>query len=337
MTEFTQLPRKERAAVFEETAARVGIGRAAIVEKDFWVCWTLEHLFGPDGPADVTQPAQSLVFKGGTSLSKVYGLIDRFSEDVDLTVNRTLIIDRSADPEETGLTNRERKRRIKAMELACTRYVAQSMLPFLKSLDVGAVGIDNDPATLEFHYPRALADAAYGGGAYVNASIRLEFGARGDLQPSESGLVSSYAAQEFPDAFSARAIPVLALSPRRTFWEKATILHAISSHGKTTALARQSRHYSDLARIAASPIGDAALRDTSMLQAVTRHKNRFFASGGARYDLAVPGTLRLLPSAALQTELGKDYARMREMFIAEPPPFDQVMADIKALQDFINS
>ena len=74
-----------------------------------------------------------------------------------------------------------------------------------------------------------------------------------------------------------------------------------------------------------------------MLQEVTRHKSRYFASGGARYDLAVPGTLRLLPSAALHTELGKDYARMREMFIAEPPPFDQVMADIKALQDFINS
>ena len=336
MNEFVGLPARDRAAVFEETAARLGIGRAAIVEKDFWVCWTLAQLFGPDGPADVGQANPSLLFKGGTSLSKVYGLIDRFSEDVDLTVDRSVLIEPGADPDADGIGQNERKRRIEAMADACILHVEQPILTFLQSRGVGTVESAENRDTLEFSYPRSLPAAAYGGEAYVNAAIRLEFGARGDLIPSERGTVTPYAAKVFPELFRTGTTPVHALSPRRTFWEKATILHEIAFRDEATKLGRQSRHYSDLARIAASPIGTAAMDDIAMLREVARHKMRYYPKAAARYDLASPGTLRLVPPNTLRAPLAKDYGRMREMFIADPPPFEHVLGQVAAIERRIN-
>jgi hypothetical protein len=337
MNEFIRRSQTERAAVFEETAARLGIGRPAIVEKDFWVCWTLAQLFGPDGPADVTHDVPMLLFKGGTSLSKVYGLIDRFSEDVDLTVDRQLLVAHDADPDESDIGARERKRRIDAVVAACIAYVHGTVQPFLLSRNVGSVSVDTvDPQTLEFSYPRALADSAYGGEAYVNPSIRLEFGARGDIWPAQIGHVTAYAAEVFPELFTTAPTAVRTLSAERTFWEKATILHAIASREHVGDVNRQSRHYSDLARMAASSVGSTALEDTRLLLDVARHKTRYFTSAGARYNLARPGTLRLVPSAAVRAALTRDYDRMREMFISEPPSFAQVMAVIASLEARIN-
>jgi Nucleotidyl transferase AbiEii toxin, Type IV TA system len=336
MHDFIELPPKERAAVFEETAARMGIGRAMIVEKDFWVCWTLAQLFGPGGPADVAQDEPALVFKGGTSLSKVYALIDRFSEDIDLVVDRRVLIDPGQDPEAPDLGKNERKRRIESMIAACESYVQGPLAAFLTGCGVGAVERTEDLQTLEFRYPRSLPDAEYGGPGYVNAAVRLEFGARGDLLPSERGGVTPYAAQQFPAIFSGGMPTVCVLSPRRTFWEKATILHAHASQNTAALAQRQSRHYSDLTRIAASRHGEAALVDTAMLFEVAHHKARYFPSPTAQYELAVPGSLRLLPPATLRTQLAQDYANMREMFIATPPSFDEMLDGIAMLESRIN-
>jgi Nucleotidyl transferase AbiEii toxin, Type IV TA system len=341
MHDFARRPSREQAEVFEETAARRSIGRAAIVEKDFWVCWVLSALFGRHGPSDVTVESEALTFKGGTSLSKVFGLIDRFSEDVDLTVNRKLLISEAEDPEETDISGRERERRIGHIEERCLTYVHDVMLPFLADCitdsTLGHVEIDeSDRQTIWFHYPRALRVDAYGGAAYVNAAIRLEFGARGERSPAETGTVSSYAAQEFPSLFENASAPVRALSPRRTFWEKATILHAIAMKGTLGTAERQSRHYADLARLIASPVGAEALVDTGLLRDVARHKALYFKSAPARYDLAVPGSLQLIPSAGVRVALGKDYIGMREMFIAEPPSFAAIVEEIARFEALVN-
>ena len=132
MNEFASRPTQERAEVFDETSARRGIGRAAIVEKDFWVCWTLAQLYGQGGPSDAQRDEPALLFKGGTSLSKAYGLIDRFSEDVDLTVDRRLLVTPEKDPDKHGISTRERKRRIDAVTRSCEDYVAQTIAPFLR-------------------------------------------------------------------------------------------------------------------------------------------------------------------------------------------------------------
>lgn len=343
MHDFAARPAAERAEIFEETAARRGIGRAVIVEKDFWVCWVLAALFGPGGPSDTSMSASpALLFKGGTSLSKVYGLIDRFSEDVDLTVDRNLLIGPDERPETVGLSGGERKRRIEHIEARCIDFVRDRILPFLSGQRIGGMAVaasadSDDPQTLWFAYPRALSDAAYGGAAYVHAVIRLEFGARGELWPAEAGRVSSYAAQEFPALFSAGAVQVRALSPRRTFWEKATILHAIAMKGELGAAERQSRHYADIARLIGSEVAEEALADPGLLSDVARHKTLYFASPRARYDLAAPGSLRLVPPAPVCEALERDYMKMREMFIVEPPRCGEVLAAIERFEGLVNA
>jgi hypothetical protein len=342
MRDFANRPARERAEVFEETAAQRSIGRAAIVEKDFWVCWTLSVLFGPGGPADITMAGvPALLFKGGTSLSKVYGLIDRFSEDVDLTVARQILLTDDERPEADGISNHERRRRIRHVEQRCITYVRDTILPFLTSLSLGGVGLDvhvdgDDAQTIRFAFPRALSASSYGGTAYVNAAIRLEFGARGELWPAEDGTVTSYAAEAFPTLFAVPTVPVRALSPQRTFWEKATILHAIAMKGALGSAERQSRHYADLARMIESPIATAVLESQTLLTDVARHKALYFASPRARYDEARPGSLRLVPNETIITELERDYARMREMFIAEPPTFGAVLRTIGEFETRVN-
>jgi hypothetical protein len=341
MNDFGSRPTHERAEVFEETAARRGIGRAAIVEKDFWVCWTLAQLYGHDGPSDVQRERPALLFKGGTSLSKAYGLINRFSEDVDLTVDRKLLVTPEKDPDEDGISTRERKRRIDAVARRCEEYVAETIAPFLRSRtsnwkDATVTVDDKDLQTLHLGYPRALPNSSYGGSAYVNSSIRLEFGARGELWPAERRDVTSYAAEEFPNLFSNPTTAVWVLSPRRTLWEKATILHAIAASGRVGAGERQSRHYADLALLAKAPFGVAAVADTDLLLDVAQHKSTYFSSASARYDLARPGSLRLVPSEALIEDLQKDYERMSEMFITDPPPFSEVIEELRVLERRIN-
>jgi hypothetical protein len=341
MNGFAHLTPRQLADVFEETAARRGIGRAAIVEKDFWTCWTLAALFGSDGPSGSAGHESTLLFKGGTSLSKAYGLIDRFSEDIDLTVDRMELVGEEGDPSEAGISTRERKRRIQIMAEKCATYVSEIVAVFLRSrgADWGDYKIEVDsqePQTLHLSYPRALTGASYGGNAYVTAQIRLEFGARGELWPAEQAYITSFAALEFPQLFTEPTTSVQVLSPRRTFREKATILHAIASSGRIGGGERQSRHYADLARLAKAPLGNDARADTGLLLDVAKHKAMYFPSASARYDLARPGTLRLVPSPVLLEDLEKDYKRMQEMFITVPPTFANVIEEIAALERRIN-
>lgn len=343
MRAFARRTTAERAAVFEETAARRRIGRAAIVEKDFWVCWSLDHLYGVSGlsPVGGSSDGPALLFKGGTSLSKVYGLIDRFSEDVDLTVDRNLLISASGDPDEPEISGREQKRRIEIVVNQCVSYVRDVVLPFLNSV-LGEIGEtkatldDTDLQSIRCQYPRALSGTTYSETAYVTPEIRLEFGARGELWPSEKGSVTPYAAQEFSELFSSPAAEVWALSPKRTFWEKATILHAIASMGRLLGNDRQSRHYADLAQIADSQIGQEAAADFELLRSVAYHKDKYFPSAGARYDLAQPGTLRLIPSSELLTEIETDYERMSEMYFHEPPRFSEILERLTELETVVN-
>ena len=342
MNEFAMRPARERAAVFQETAARLGLGRAAIVEKDFWVCWTLRQLFGADGPSNVDVTPPVLLFKGGTSLSKVYRIIDRFSEDVDLTVDRRLLVEAGGDPDESGIPRRERERRIEAIAGKCAHYINETVVPFLAVCAVAwseaDVVIDTAARqTINFRYPRSLTDSAYGGSSYVSAQIRLEFGARGEMWPAERGTVTAYAAQEFPNLFNAPDVGVWALSPKRTFWEKATILHAIACSDHVSGGARQSRHYSDLALIAKTAAGREAIVDVELLNSVATHKAAYFKSAKAHYELAKPGTLRLIPSGPILSELSKDYRRMREMFVGEPTSFESMIGDIAELEAAINA
>jgi hypothetical protein len=316
---------------------------AAVVEKDFWVCWKLERLFAlPDPPA-------RLIFKGGTSLSKVFGAIERFSEDVDLSFDRA---DLGFGPGKDPLTAPSRKKRqewVKELTGACQAVIRDRFLPHLAAAFADALGeaagaswnVESDPAdpdrqTVLFHYP-ATDPASGDEPAYPRPAVRLEVGARSDHWPSTDAVVTPYAAEEFPAQFKEPKAAVRVLGADRTFWEKATILH-LWHHAPADKpfRDRQSRHYYDSVRLYEMGIGRAAIADTTLLLAVAEHKNTFFPSTWAKYEEAKPGSLRLVPPDARLPELEADYRKMREMFFREPPPFEQIIAALREIEAQIN-
>jgi len=239
MDKVALLPARDRAALFGETGAARGVADT-IIEKDFWVCWTLRRLFAQ--PDD----APTLVFKGGTSLSKAYNAIRRFSEDIDLSFDRAdLGYTGDRDPEKEGQTGKRAGQLIKDLVRDVEAHIAEKLLPSLRASIVQQLGkpkngewsleIDGaDAQTVNFHYPTALAAAEYESMGYITPRVKLELGARGDPWPTEQRVIRPYAADDFPDFFENPDSTVVVLSARRTFWEKATALHAEASPSRVT-------------------------------------------------------------------------------------------------------
>jgi len=290
MDKFFTLPDADKKEAFEETGIKQAIP-SAIVEKDFWVCWTLKRIF------ENSQLAPYITFKGGTSLSKAYRLIERFSEDVDLTISRDApYLTDTADPTEEGISGKEHRRRIDALKENARRFVAELALPILQkslaeklpdgwelTLDVD----DPDHQTILFSYPRLMnygmgyGRGGYGVGrfgegeiGYIKPIIRLEFGARGDIEPSENKQITPYVAEVFSQLFDSPHCAVHVLAAERTFWEKVTILHAL--HHRSKLRDRMSRHYYDTFIMAQRGVVDAALRDIALLEKVVRNKASCF-------------------------------------------------------------
>jgi len=170
----------------------------------------------------------------------------------------------------------------------------------------------------------------------VAPDIRLELGARSDHWPVSSGEVRPYAAEAFREEFEQPSCTVRVLGIERTFWEKATILHAVHYGGAEHVRARMARHYYDLACLASTNARPRALAQPDMLISVARHKMRFFPNAWARYDEARRGTLRLLPPEDVEAEIRRDYARMRPLFLRDPPGMNELLETLRDLEREIN-
>lgn len=353
MDKWGALPEEDRRLAFQEAASQQGV-RPIIIEKDFWVCWILKQLYSSDGLGE------HLTFKGGTSLSKAYNLIERFSEDIDLTISRDApILANTADPMEDSISGKERERRISQLKSNAQSFVEDKAFPILEQKIKDTLGYygqwnlsmddeDKDKQTILFHYPRLMnygmgyGMGGYGVGrfgegeiGYIKPIIRLEFGARGEIEPSERKIITPYIAETFPKLFTAKEIAVQTLSATRTFWEKATILHAL--HHGSKIRNRMSRHYYDTYIMAEKGIADAALQSSELLAKVVRNKSLLFSDNKASYDTAVIGSLRLLPDDTKLAELKRDYAAMNEMFIGEAPEFEEMVNGLAVLEKKINS
>ncbi|MDQ2947212.1 MAG: nucleotidyl transferase AbiEii/AbiGii toxin family protein [Acidobacteriota bacterium] len=337
MNRIAQLTRGERADIFAETADRKRIADA-IVEKDFWVCWLLQQIFSIDVFAN------RLLFKGGTSLSKIFHAINRFSEDVDLAVDYAalgFIGDR--DPRQQDISNTKRNHILAEMMVECQRYIGGEFLHSLKlrcddilgkgggwSLDVSG----QDPNVVRFIYPTG----SMGNLPYVNPQVVLELGTHAELVPHDSFTIRTFVAEEFPALFSDIDIGVVALLAKRTFWEKATILHAEYYRPPEKPFPeRYSRHYYDTAMMADGPIGVAALADMTLLDQVVRHKKTFYPAAWSRYDLARPGSLHTLPAENRIAALESDYRQMGVMIFGEPLPFEAIIRTLAELENRINA
>ena len=188
-----------------------------------------------------------------------------------------------------------------------------------------------DRHVLNVRYPAAFADD------YLRPEVRLEIGPLASWLPYGEYTIRPYAAEVFPGIFARAECRVKAIKAERTFWEKATILHheAYRPEGNSQP-PRNSRHYYDLARMAVSPVKDSALADLGLLTNVVEFKKRFYPRGWARYDLAKPGTLRLVPEGHVLATVTADYRAMANMIFGEYPSIENILARLQALEDEIS-
>ena len=330
MRKIAQLPDQDRSDLFRNTADKMGLSDT-VVEKDFWVCYMLDYLFHRCAWKD------NLAFKGGTSLSKAYGLIERFSEDIDLILDwRVLGYGMNEPWEERSNTKQDifnKEANTKAEE-----FLRDTFLPAISADLTAELGdgvrcfIDpTDAQTVKIAYPNNFDDPS------ILQEIRLEIGALAAWTPAKIAEITSYAAQEYSRVFEQSSTTVLTVLPERTFWEKVTILHREAFREENHPLpTRYSRHYYDLYCMAKSPVKDRALADTDLLAHVVAFKDKFYRCPWARYDLAKRGTMRLMPPEYNIQKLKDDYVHMQNMIFGEKPSFDEILEGIAKLEKEIN-
>ncbi|EFB40150.1 MULTISPECIES: nucleotidyl transferase AbiEii/AbiGii toxin family protein [Parachlamydia] len=336
MNEIYLLSKDERALFFR-TATDIQNMPFEIIEKDYWVVWVLERLFS------LEKIKPYLTFKGGTSLSKIYGLIDRFSEDIDLSIEREFFGFGTPHDPENAPSKKKQNAIIDNLSKACSVYVQTQMLADLKDAFAEKLGVtdgwqvfldqeDPDAQTLLFEYPSETSKAGY-----IRPLVKIEIGARSEHWPVSQHRIQSYAKEALKEKIHESEIVVRVLNAERTFWEKATILHQYAHLPQDKKLPpRISRHFYDFFRLLNSPVKQKALKEAALLERVANHKSIYFASGWASYSTARQGTLKLSPPSHTLKELQKDYNLMKSMFFREVPEWELILKTIREFETEFN-
>jgi len=258
MDNFLLLKDLDKKVYFNVVAYELGV-TPQLIEKDFWVCWILKILFS------LPKSGNHLTFKGGTSLSKCYNVIKRFSEDVDVSIERSFLTSQESIEPDRKQSSKENQRRLDRLKQACQEKIGDVIIPELKDKigpalsDIGRWEIkldsdDSDKQTILFTFPGIVDNSMNN---YIQPVVKIELGARSDHWPVEVMLVKPYVSNA-SGKVAIKGTSVRVLGAERTFWEKATILHAISHGSKLRT--RMSRHYYDVFEMIGSPIYDKAFR-----------------------------------------------------------------------------
>lgn len=330
--ELTEADRKEAIAFSSSTLGRP----SHVIEKDLWVVWALQQLFSsPFG--------QSITFKGGTSLSKVFRVISRFSEDIDLTVNILDFLPADVVGDDPIPVSRNQVKRIrKAIDTQLPEWLDSVVVPLLSE----RIQETNHPATVV--RPTGSLDTVnieYGpvfrGGGYLLPRVKLEFGARTTGLPRSKHRVTADMSVAIPSVVLPVA-DVFVLSAERTFWEKATAIHVFCSQARLLA-DRFSRHWSDVVALWHCGHGPSAVGDRALARDVALVKEAFYPAKDKRgypvdYHRAVSGEISLLPDAVQKEQLRHDYEAMESdgLLNTDSLPFDDVINAISDIEKNIN-
>jgi Nucleotidyl transferase AbiEii toxin, Type IV TA system len=335
VADFFQLSVTERREALDAAADASGL-LPHLLEKDIWVVWSLRHVFA--GPY-----ANHLVFKGGTSLSKAYGVIRRFSEDVDLTYDiRAIAHDLVGDADAPlPASASQEKKWTKAIRARLSEWVGAEIVPRLK-LDLEQHGL---PATVRSEGDKVFIDYAplATGTGYVAPAVMLEFGARSTGEPSVPRAIHCDAATYLQGVEFPTATPKV-MRAERTFWEKATAIHVFCAQGEFRGGDRFARHWHDVTRLDAAGFADAAIADKALARAVADHKAMFFAEKNTNgevidYHATVAGSLQLVPEDRALAKLAADYQHMVDdgLFLEDVEPFDALLERCNAIQQKANA
>lgn len=317
---FFLLPTEEQLALIKKAGDHFDMPEM-IIEKDIWICWLLDKIF--------KLPVQ-MAFKGGTSLSKVFGLIHRFSEDCDITIdyrhfNPTLIL------ENTSKT--QLKKASDQLKLHLQHYISNSVLPYLKNQipKSSEITLSEDGEQLRFYYPSVIGQSH----DYLRDHVFIEFGVRNSTEPCEKHPIKTYLSQVIADDLNLPTPAICTLSPIRTYFEKATLIHVECHRDRMTKTPeRFSRHWYDLFMLHNSWVGEKALDNIEILKSVITHKKSFFNSSYAHYDDCLLGKFRLIPNEHYLKNLEDDFLRMNVtgMFHQSPPSFNEIIKSLAELE-----
>lgn len=329
MLEFLKMSTTEKNDTYRIVSEEKKINEA-IIEKDYWVVLMLYLLFTE------SKFKKFFAFKGGTSLSKSYHKIQRFSEDIDLILDWRVLGYKKEEPWEHRSKTGQRKFNDEANEKAA-QWISNQLIPELnrlfETLNIKNMRLtisERDPQTIQVFYPNDFNDTS------ILQEIRLEIGPLAAWTPITNKEVSAYLVEEFPHLFHKKTVTVPTVEAKRTFWEKVTILHKEAHRISTTTPARYSRHYYDIYQLALSEVKIQALDDLNLLTHVVNFKTKFYADNSAKDEDAVPGKIKLLPNEYQIDNLEKDYQLMENMIFGDYPSFNLILAKLKELEIEIN-
>lgn len=335
----------DRQDLFVGAGQRLGTAPQNI-EKDFWVCWTLDALF--NGPAS---RGPRFLFKGGTSLSKGFGLIERFSEDIDITVFRGDIGEEVSVEALEAMSGKKRQAKLDAIKAACQAFIGGDLLAQLSATLAEAItasGQETSQARVELDtddesrqslllwYPSVTAASD----GYIRKAVKIESGAKSALDPHASHVIAPYLADDLPD-LDLTVGNVTIVDAERTFWDKVVILHGLRRWFDARQVLRAggqrvSRHYYDVHQLMTAGTGTAALANPELGRDCVAHARMFFNSRDLDLAHAEPGSFSLNPTAAMIAQLRRDYGAMAGMIFGDVPPFDDVLATVMELERELN-
>lgn len=324
MNSFVKLSAEERYLYCRQAAERMDVPLpAAVIEKDFWVCWTLNALNEiPDLQGNIT-------FKGGTSLSKAWGLIERFSEDIDIAINRRVFGQEPPHGAEDATSNTQRKLRLIELENKSAAFITEELLPQLYKKMAEQLNPDEfvlrpvrkgNEVNIEFEYPGTLKDELGG----LLPVVLIELVPRADELPNEERRVNSIIYEVFPEILGEGSFLVSTLTPERTFLEKLLFIHE-TLEGFNKGSERKSRHYYDLFILYKAGVFERIKLNRELLNKVVEHRQTFFRYNTLDYDGMLDKGVRVAPSQEHLADWRSDYSRTAVMIYNKVPTFDELM------------
>lgn len=328
---WINLDTEQRIQVLEQVGASMGLP-AFVIEKDWWVCIILKAVFQ-------SKYKESIIFKGGTSLSKAYHLINRFSEDIDLIIDRHFL----------GFDDLDSNSKIKKLRKASGSFIInefrEELIEQLTLLGIPKddyeikyndhVDDTSDPNTLEIYYESVVPIT----NEYIQQRVLLEMGARSLTEPSEHKPVQSFIDEQYPNLdFTDPAFAVQVVVPTRTFIEKTFLLHEeFSKPVDKIRTDRLTRHLYDLDKIMASTYGEEALANEELFSTIVQHRKTITPLRGINYNNHEKGKLSIIPPLEVIKNWEQDYKTMQEnMIVGDSLNWDDLLKRIKNIEDRFN-
>ena len=338
MSKWVDYTDKEKSIMATSVAKDKRISQGA-VEKDWWVTAILKVLFS-------LSPAKYMFFKGGTSLSKGWNLIDRFSEDIDIALYRDFYLNELGKDCAKAETNNQ----VKNLRIANRDYILGDfadelkaklkesglgeceVVPITTKKDGSPIDHDSDPVIIEVNYPVSVSSDTY-----VRPVVKVEISCLSMKEPFEVKRISSLVGEAFPEVDDETVTDIPTITPTRTFLEKAFLLNE-EYQRRTPRTERMSRHLYDLERLMYTPFASLALEDMPLYHEIIEHRRRFYHVSGVNYDLNRPESISFCPAGEILDKMRADYeAMMSTMIYGDKLPFDALIARLEKLQSRFNN